>query len=103
MRLNEAHASASFYALATNLHHVTNFLSTLGDSVSQWLALRLAAREVVSSTLPYAPVAQWVVTAWAANNCDRCHVALLGRLFTHRMMVPKPTQPFIPPGSVNEI
>jgi len=29
-----------------------------GDSVAQWLASRIAAREVMSSTLPCAPVAQ---------------------------------------------
>jgi len=36
----------------------------------------------------------------AANNCDFRHVAVLVRLFTHRG-VPRPTLPFIPPGSVN--
>jgi len=52
--------------------------------VAQWLASLLAAREVVSLMLPCALVVQRCVMAWAANNCDSCHVAVLGRLFTHR-------------------
>jgi len=41
--------------------------------------------------------------AAAANNCDSCHVAVLGRLFCLlSMVVPRPTQLSIPSGSVNE-
>jgi len=54
------------------------------DLMVQCLASRLAARVVVSSTLPCAPVAQWGVTAWSANNCDSYHLVVWGRLFTHR-------------------
>jgi len=45
-------------------------------------------------------VSQQVITAWAANNCNSCHVAVLGRLFT--VVVLRPTQPCISTGSVNE-
>jgi len=50
---------------------------------------------------PRAPGAQWGVTDWAANNCDCCHVqSWADCLLT--VVVTRPTQPSIPPGSVNE-
>jgi len=71
--------------------------------VAQWSESRLAAREFVSLTLLCAPVAHWSVTVWAANNCDSRHVAVLRLfLFTELGGVYRPTQLFIPPGSVNE-
>jgi len=75
-------------------------ICSTGDSVAEWLASWLAAREIVSSTLPSVPVAQWGTMAWAAYNCDSCHVVVFGRLLT--VVLPKPTQPSIPRGSVNE-
>jgi len=61
--------------------------------VAPWLASRLTAQEVVSSTPAAFPVARWGVTVRAANNCDVYHVAVLDRLFTHQGML-RPTQPF---------
>jgi len=60
-------------------------LSRTGGAVVNWLSSWVAARKVVSSTLsPCAPVAQlWGVTVWTANNCDSCHVVVLGRLLNH--------------------
>jgi len=46
------------------------------------------------------PVALWGVTIWAADNCYTRHIAVLGRLLT--VVVPRPTQPSIPLGLVNE-
>jgi len=73
---NHAAAAAAVAAAATHL-------TTLSDSVAQWLASWCVAQDFVSLTLPCAPVAHWGVTAGAANNCDSCHVSVLGRLFSN--------------------
>jgi len=75
------------------------WLSVLAKA--QQIASRLAARKIVSSTLACASVAQRRVTAWAANNCDRHHVAVWGKLFT--FVVPLPNQPSIPLGSLHKL
>jgi len=74
----------------------------LGDSVVSIVAHGPSGREFDAHS-PCAPVAQWGVTHWTANNSDSRHVSVLGRpdcLLT--MVVLRPTQPSIPPGSVNK-
>jgi len=48
---------------AANSHDNKNSAGRPGDSVAQWLASRLAARQVVSSMLPSAPDAHCGVTS----------------------------------------
>jgi len=68
--------------------------------VAEWSDSPIIAQEVGSLTLSHSvSVAQWSVEVLTANNGDSCHVMVLGRLFSQ---VPGPTQPSIPPGSINE-
>jgi len=78
--------SLKFCGCRTPTTSILSVSDPLGDSVAQWLVSLHVVREVVSSKFPCAPVAQWGVTVWAANNCDSYHVpvVVLGRVFTHR-------------------
>jgi len=86
--LDAAFAKLLFGPLFTIIAYITEDPRAnniqVSDSVTQWSASRFVAREVVSSTLPWALGAQRVVTAWAAINYDSCHEVALGILLTHR-------------------
>jgi len=67
---------------------INTALLSLGDSVGG--AVVSVAQEVKGPTLItlaaalQLPSEAWRFGVWTASNCDSCHVAVLGRLFTHR-------------------
>jgi len=75
-----------FHAKRPVIWHCFHQLSgTTHKSVVCWLDSEAGVTACSLSGHEFdAPVAQWGMSAWAANNCDSRHVAVLGRLFTHR-------------------